>query len=486
MQLDHSYAQLCDQLADPRFFHRQQPVPLQQPVGVHFNQALADELGMTAAEQADWVGLVSGQRLPAGADPLAMAYAGHQFGNWAGQLGDGRGLLLTQVIDRNGTRQDLHLKGSGETPYSRRGDGRAVLRSTVREYLAGHALYHLGVPTSRALGMISSSTPVQRETLESGAMLIRVSDCHVRFGHFEWLNYMAPEKLAEFTDAMIDQYAPEARQADEPVLAFFDLVVQRTARLVAHWQAVGFAHGVLNTDNVNITGTTLDFGPYGMMERFDPDWINNHSDYAGRYTYGQQPSVMGWNLAVLASNLLPLAGDRNSPRFKEWETALRNGLQQYETQLTAHYQQLMAARLGVPADSPETLELVNLLLGGLQRLRLDLTQSLRLLTDEPAALAEQFTQGDEQVRWQQFWQRYQLLRTAETEAVMHQSNPYYILRNHMAQTAIERAQAGDYQEIERLFTLLSQPYTWQPERHTAADLAPLPEHVRACAVSCSS
>ncbi|MEJ6070175.1 protein adenylyltransferase SelO family protein, partial [Psychrobacter sp. 16-Bac2893] len=220
-----------------------------------------------------WVEILGGQYVPAEFQPLSMAYAGHQFGQWAGQLGDGRGLLMAQVLDKNNQLQDIHLKGAGLTPYSRMGDGRAVLRSTIREYLCGHALTQLGIASSNALGFVVSDTKVRRERIEAGAALMRVADSHIRLGHVEWIASFAPDLLAEFTDYMIDTYYPECRDSDKPVLAFLQAVVELTARMIADWQLIGFAHGVMNTDNLSITGSTLDFGPFGFMERFNPAWI---------------------------------------------------------------------------------------------------------------------------------------------------------------------------------------------------------------------
>ena len=334
MHINNRYATLNDKL-----FHRQAPKPLLHPRPGHFNQQLAQQLNCLDEFDAHWVDIIGGQTVPAGFDPLAMAYAGHQFGHWAGQLGDGRGLLLAQIVDSHGQTQDLHLKGAGHTPYSRMGDGRAVLRSVIREYLAGHALNALGVASSNALGFVTSDTPVQREKLEQGACLLRVADSHIRLGHFEWINQYQPELLKEFTHKVIEWHYPDCLQEENPVLSFAEEVIDRTAKTIADWQLFGFAHGVMNTDNLSITGSTLDFGPYGFLERFNPTWINNHSDHSGRYTYQNQPSIAHWNLWVWLGQLLPLGLNK-----EDLQTALTN----FEPAFLHYYSTGMAKKLGLP------------------------------------------------------------------------------------------------------------------------------------------
>ena len=477
LHLDNRYARL-----DPRLYHRQPPVALNNPVLVHLNTELADRLGFADTDDIgpnDWLALLSGQTVPEGFEPLAMAYAGHQFGHWAGQLGDGRGLLLAQVIDQNGQLTDLHLKGAGLTPYSRMGDGRAVLRSTIREYLAGHALNALGIKSSDGLGLVSSDTPIQRERLERGAMMIRVADSHVRLGHFEWINRFAPDVLKPFTDAMIDWYYPDCKQAESPYLAFAAAVVERTAKMIADWQLVGFAHGVMNTDNLSITGSTLDFGPYGFMERFVPDWINNHSDEQGRYSYQNQPSIAHWNLWVWMGQLLRLDLKKDD---------LQAVLAEFEPAFLRHYGDGMAAKLGLPADHPHVFDVGMAFLQLLQAERLDYSNSFRLLSGDWHSLIDECINRD---AFSAFAQRYQIIiddvgDSAERRAAMDAVNPVYVLRNHMAQTAIERAEAGDFAEVARLFELLKHPFTIQPDRQTAADLGPLPDDHAPVSVSCSS
>ena len=291
----------------PDFYTPLAPTPLKNARLIWHNAPLAQTLGIPEAlfHPAQGAGVWGGETLLPGMSPLAQVYSGHQFGAWAGQLGDGRGILLAEQQLSDGRRLDWHLKGAGLTPYSRMGDGRAVLRSTIRESLASEAMHALGIPTTRALAMVTSDTPVQRETLESGAMLMRLAESHVRFGHFEHFYYRRePEKVQQLADYVIRHHWPElVDDADKYVLWFRD-VVTRTATLIASWQTVGFAHGVMNTDNMSILGLTMDYGPYGFLDDFKPDFICNHSDYQGRYSFENQPAVGLWNLQRLAQSLV--------------------------------------------------------------------------------------------------------------------------------------------------------------------------------------
>ncbi|MGN5753548.1 protein adenylyltransferase SelO [Acinetobacter calcoaceticus] len=480
MQFNPLYPSLPSKL-----FHIQQPSPLRGAKAGHFNAALADELQWSEDDKNAWVEICSGQRTFPEFPSLAMVYAGHQFGQWAGQLGDGRGLLIAQILNTKGQTIDLHLKGAGPTPYSRMGDGRAVLRSVVREYLAGHALNALGVASSHAVGFTTSTQGVQREKLELGAMLLRTSECHIRLGHFEWINQYAPELLPEFTQKCIEWHYPECLETENPILSFAKKVIERTAIMIAKWQLVGFAHGVMNTDNLNITGSTLDFGPYGFMERFRPNWINNHSDYQGRYTYQNQPSIGHWNLWTWLNNLIPLAEPEQKDQFKE---ELARCLEQFEPTFIEHYTTGLCQKMGLPHFHKDSLDCSFSFLKILQTEQLDYTQSfIRLQNKEYKTLRDDcldIRQFDE------FLSQYQSIRehqdTSELDANMQQANPIYILRNHMAQRAIEAAERDDFSEVDRLFKLLNQPYTRQPELEQPQDLGPLPSDVPDVAVSCSS
>ena len=478
---------------DTRLYHEQPPTPLENPRAGHFNEQVAQQLGWTDDEDlmARWVDILAGQYVPADFEPLAMAYAGHQFGQWAGQLGDGRGLLMAQVLDKQDKLQDLHLKGIGLTPYSRMGDGRAVLRSTIREYLCGHALNQLGIPSSNALGFVVSDTKVRRERMEAGAALMRVADSHIRLGHVEWIASFAPDLLGEFTDYMIDTYYPECRDSEAPVLAFLTAVVERTAKMIADWQLIGFAHGVMNTDNLSITGSTLDFGPFGFMERFNPAWINNHSDHTGRYAYQNQPAIGHWNLNIWLPHFMRLEGVTRE--------TLSECLAPYEATFMQHYQQGLCRKLGLPHER-DSLTLAFEWLTLLEDNLLDYTNSFRALLGlvapdehpyEQHLLAMMTTELNQEA--QKAWQDWSIAYLAQIELVsfeqaindMKTHNPVYVLRNSMAQRAITAAEQGQFEEVDRLFELLKTPYDIQD---IATDLDSTPPNPNApqMPISCSS
>ena len=478
---------------DTRLYHEQPPTPLENPRAGHFNEQVAQQLGWTDDEDlmARWVDILAGQYVPINFEPLAMAYAGHQFGQWAGQLGDGRGLLMAQVLDKQDKLQDLHLKGIGLTPYSRMGDGRAVLRSTIREYLCGHALNQLGIPSSNALGFVVSDTKVRRERMEAGAALMRVADSHIRLGHVEWIASFAPDLLGEFTDYMIDTYYPECRDSEAPVLAFLTAVVERTAKMIADWQLIGFAHGVMNTDNLSITGSTLDFGPFGFMERFNPAWINNHSDHTGRYAYQNQPAIGHWNLNIWLPHFMRLEGVTRE--------TLSECLAPYEATFMQHYQQGLCRKLGLPHER-DSLTLAFEWLTLLEDNLLDYTNSFRALLGlvapdehpyEQHLLAMMTTELNQEA--QKAWQDWSIAYLAQIELVsfeqaindMKTHNPVYVLRNNMAQRAITAAEQGQFEEVDRLFELLKTPYDIQD---IATDLDSTPPNPNApqMPISCSS
>ncbi|PNK59513.1 protein adenylyltransferase SelO [Psychrobacter sp. FDAARGOS_221] len=539
MNFENSYATL-----DSRLYNKQPPVPLKNARAGHFNPIVAGQLGWD--EDPDlmqhWVQILAGEEVPKGFEPLAMAYAGHQFGQWAGQLGDGRGLLMAQVRDKQGQLTDLHLKGAGLTPYSRMGDGRAVLRSTIREYLCGHAMTSLGVRSSSSLGFVTSDTPVRRESIEPGAALMRVADTHIRLGHVEWIASFAPDLLGGFTKYMIETYYPELTNSQTPVADFISAVVSRTATMIADWQLIGFAHGVMNTDNLSITGTTLDYGPFGFLERFDPAWINNHSDYTGRYSYQNQPAIGHWNLNVWMLHFMQLSGKTVIGDTQEdiSRDTLAQCLAHYETDFMRHYQQGICRKMGLPweglveadnnldtnanankTDSDKqlnvddinaTLKLSFEFLQFVEDNKLDYTNSFRALIavldadnhPHEAQLLQHMNDelDDEQrVLWQQWQDRYvahvnqQLIGSGYSVSqpadlspvinILQSTNPAYVLRNAMAQKAITQAESGDFSEVDRLFKLLTTPYQVQPiatEAYTtppAADAKPL-------VISCSS
>ena len=488
MRYQNTYVKL-----DTRLYHEQVPTPLDNPRVGHFNTQVAEQLGWSEDDDlmARWVEILGGQYVPAQFQPLSMAYAGHQFGQWAGQLGDGRGLLMAQVLDNNDQLQDLHLKGAGLTPYSRMGDGRAVLRSTIREYLCGHALTQLGIPSSNALGFVVSDTNVRRERMEAGAALMRVADSHIRLGHIEWIASFAPDLLSEFTDYMIDTYYPECRDSETPVLAFLQTVVERTARMIADWQLIGFAHGVMNTDNLSITGSTLDFGPFGFMERFNPAWVNNHSDHTGRYAYQNQPAIGHWNLNIWLPHFMRL-------EYVTRET-LADCLAPYEATFMQHYQQGLCRKLGLP-HAKESLTLAFEWLTLLEDNLLDYTNSFRALLGLIAPSEHPYEQqlltimtaelnNEAKQVWQEWSTRYlaeiKQLSTDEAIEDIRNNNPIYVLRNSLAQRAITAAEQGQFDELNRVFELLANPYTIN-DSATELDTMPPAPHAPQMPISCSS
>ncbi len=470
------------------FYTRLQPTPLPAPYLVAFNPSAAALIGIDAdyAGTGEFIETFSGNRVPPGADPIAAVYAGHQFGTYVPQLGDGRALLLGEAIGPDNRRWDLQLKGAGRTPYSRMGDGRAVLRSTIREYLCSEAMHGLGIPTTRALTITGSDAPVVRETTETAAVLTRMAPCHVRFGSFEvFFHRRQHEQIRVLADYVLREHFPELLTAEKPYVSLLAEIVYRTAELVARWQAVGFCHGVLNTDNMSVLGLTIDYGPYGFLDAFDWNHVCNHSDGGGRYAYNMQPKIAHWNLYCLAQALLPLM---------EMEEA-EGALQKFEPAFETAYATLMRAKLGLRTSEHDDAKLVEALLGLMQASRTDFTlffRSLSLFEIAPEArnakLRDQFTVREGFDAWAAQY-RARLLREGSVDAErrdrMDLANPVYVLRNWMAEEAIARARDHrDYALIEKLRVLLSDPFTEQPGMERYADYPP--DWAGDISVSCSS
>jgi hypothetical protein len=418
-------------------------------------------------------------------EPLAMLYSGHQFGVYVPQLGDGRAILLGEATNQRGERWDLHLKGAGLTPFSRDGDGRAVLRSTIREYLCCAAMQGLGIPTTQALCIVGSDHKVYREQVETGAMLVRMAPSHVRFGTFEIFYYRKQhEHLKVLADYVIERHFPHLTDVADKYACFFTEVVERTAKLIAQWQAVGWAHGVMNTDNMSILGLTLDYGPYGFMDDYDAGFICNHSDHNGRYAFNQQPYIGLWNLSCLAQALLPLVE----------KDVLKAALETYQPLFEQEYQKRMRAKLGLVDERADDDALIRDFLGLLQEGHVDYTNVFRDLSTFSSAegatnekLREHVLNRDRFEEWAARYRdrlRGEHSRDDERQARMDRVNPKYVLRNYLAQVAIEKAQQKDFSEIERLYTLLQHPYSDQPGMEAYA--APPPNWGKHLAVSCSS
>ena len=467
----------------PDFYTPLAPTPLKNARLIWHNAPLAQTLGIPEAlfHPAQGAGVRGGETLLPGMSPLAQVYSGHQFGAWAGQLGDGRGILLAEQQLSDGRRLDWHLKGAGLTPYSRMGDGRAVLRSTIRESLASEAMHALGIPTTRALAMVTSDTPVQRETLESGAMLMRLAESHVRFGHFEHFYYRRePEKVQQLADYVIRHHWPElVDDADKYVLWFRD-VVTRTATLIASWQTVGFAHGVMNTDNMSILGLTMDYGPYGFLDDFKPDFICNHSDYQGRYSFENQPAVGLWNLQRLAQSLSPfIAVD-----------ALNAALDDYQHALLTVYGRRMRDKLGLFTQQKGDNDLLDGLFALMIREGSDYTRTFRMLSvseqhSAASPLRDEFIDRAAFDSWFAGYRarlRDEPIDDAQRQQQMQSVNPALVLRNWLAQRAIEQAEQGDMSELARLHEVLSQPFADRDDEYINRP----PDWGRRLEVSCSS
>nr|WP_268934970.1 YdiU family protein [Pseudomonas edaphica] len=481
MTFDNRFARLGD-----AFSTHVLPEPLDAPrlvVASDAAMALLD-LDPAVAETPVFAELFGGHKLWAEAEPRAMVYSGHQFGGYTPQLGDGRGLLLGEVYNQAGEHWDLHLKGAGMTPYSRMGDGRAVLRSSIREFLASEALHALGIPSSRALCVIGSDTPVWREKQERGAMVLRLAHSHIRFGHFEYFYYTKkPEQQAELAEHVLNLHYPECREQPEPYLAMFREIVERNAEMIAKWQAYGFCHGVMNTDNMSILGITFDFGPFAFLDDFDAHFICNHSDHEGRYSFSNQVPIGQWNLSALAQALTPFIS----------VDALKEALGLYLPLYQAHYLDLMRRRLGLTTAEDDDQPLVERLLKLMQNSGVDYTLFFRRLGDESAALAVARLRDDfVDLAGFDAWAEQYKARVARDgddsqerrRERMHAVNPLYILRNYLAQNAIAAAESGDYSEVRRLHEALSKPFEEQPGMEQYAQRPP--DWGKHLEISCSS
>lgn len=465
--------------------------PLRDVHWVASNPSLVTALGLPASLMTDdaWLQVLAGNQAPQGSTPYASVYSGHQFGVWAGQLGDGRALNLG-AIDTPQGRQELQLKGAGPTPYSRRGDGRAVLRSSIREFLASEAMHGLRIPTTRALALVGASTPVYRESQETAAVVTRVAPSFVRFGHFEHFANQDPEALRALADHLVTDHFPEFAHMQGPdrYTALLQEVTQRTAHLMAQWQAVGFCHGVMNTDNMSMLGLTLDYGPFQFMDGFNAQHICNHSDHQGRYAYIRQPQVAYWNLFCLGQALMPLI---------EFQEPTLAALETYKTSFPQALDQAMRHKLGLHTAHPNDRDLAETLLQHMQQDRVDYTvfwRRLSLAVRESDGLTHAF----EPVRdlfmhreafddWlSQYRQRAQLESTPALQRgdAMLQCNPKYVLRNHLGEVAIRQAQQGDPTMVHDLLTVLQHPFDEHPAFEDWAALAP--EWASSIEISCSS
>lgn len=481
---DNTYAAL-----DDKFHSRLTPTKVAQPGLIRANDELAQQLGIDAAwlRSEEGIATVAGNHVPAGADPIATVYAGHQFGGFNPQLGDGRAVLLGEVIDGNGKRFDVQLKGSGPTPYSRGGDGRSPLGPVLREYIVSEAMFHLGVPTTRALAAATTGELVYREEALPGAVLARVASSHIRVGTFEFFAARKDEEaLGTLAHHVLARHYPQAKDAANPIMGMLEGVVEAQAQLIARWQLLGFIHGVMNTDNMLVCGETVDYGPCAFMDTFNPDQVYSSIDHAGRYAYRNQPSIAHWNLSRLAQSLIPVLHSDAEQGLALAQTAI-DGFQ--ERFLVAHTQGI-AHKLGIERFGEQDPDGDNALVEDLWALlaqeKLDFTLSFRLL----AELAGDNTCGDSVANlislpttfspWLERWQR----RLAEQEsdlatlqARMYVANPAFIARNHLVEEAIEAASfKDDFTPFHKLMDVLAQPGQYRSERARFAT-PPLPQEI---------
>ncbi|MDO8774748.1 MAG: YdiU family protein, partial [Burkholderiaceae bacterium] len=458
--------------------------PLPEPYWVCRNAALARELGLDDAwmNSQEALSALTGNHVLPDTPALASVYSGHQFGQWAGQLGDGRALLLGATD----SGIEIQLKGAGRTPYSRGGDGRAVLRSSIREFLCSEAMHGLGIATTRALCVTGSDAPIYREVVESAAVVTRTAPSFIRFGHFEHFSFNnLHAELKQLADFVIDRHYPECRHSDafagNPYAALLATVSQRTAHLVAQWQAVGFCHGVMNTDNMSILGLTLDYGPFQFLDAFIPDHICNHTDSLGRYAYNKQPNVAYWNLFCLGQALLPLIQDQ--------ELALA-ALEPYKTIFPVALETLMRAKLGLTDAQPEDSALLESLQKLLAQDKVDYTIFWRALShfvagSPPETVRDLFIDRPGFDAWLlQYSERLRHINRRLSANLMLKTNPKFVFRNYLGEQAIAKAKLKDFSEVEVLLNLLQAPFDEHPGRETYAGFPP--DWAGEIEISCSS
>lgn len=480
IHFDNSYARLPS-----HFYNRQNPVPVASPSLIRVNRMLAGELDIDAdwLESAEGIAVAAGNHIPAGAAPIATVYAGHQFGGWSPQLGDGRAILLGEVVTTSGARFDLQLKGSGRTLYSRNGDGRAPLGPVLREYIVSEAMAALGVPTTRTLAAVSTGEQVQRERQIPGGVLIRVAQSHIRIGTFEYFAARRDvDALSVLADYVIDRHFPHAREAELPVLAMLKAVIEKQAKLIADWQALGFIHGVMNTDNMLLCGETIDYGPCAFMDAYDPQAVFSSIDRYGRYAYDQQPTIAYWNLARLAETLLPML-DRDVDKAL---VLAHSALDAFPEMFAREYHARMMRKLGCSTAQPDDEALLADLLTIMGEEQLDYTLTFRRLSelvageDGGASVAGLITLPERMQPWLQRWQarlEEERLTPEQRQAQMKAVNPRLIPRNHRVEEVIRAAEDKDYfQPFHQLVEAMSDPFSDdQASQHLAA--TPRPDQV---------
>ena len=466
LAFQHSYRALPG-----RFYVHVNPTPVADPRLVVLNTPLAEDLGLQPhVLECEAAQMLSGNQLPEDADPIAMAYAGHQFGVFVPRLGDGRAILLGELPGRDGILRDVQLKGAGRTPFSRNGDGRAVLGPMLREYLISEAMHALGVPTTRSLAVVTTGEHVLRDELLPGAVLTRIAASHVRVGTFQYFAAQADQDaLRVLLDYVITRHYPQAREAASPALALLEEVAQRQATLIAHWMLVGFIHGVMNTDNMALSGETIDYGPCAFMDQYDPHTVFSSIDHGGRYAYTNQPAIAQWNLVRFAETLLPLIDPDRERAIRLATEVVQSFIDRFDSRVLAG----MRRKLGLSTSLEGDAELIRDLLAAMQASRTDFTLAFRRLSlvaadpDEQPRVRELFLAPSDIDRWLQRWQErlaHEPQTPAERAAVMRAANPAFIPRNHRVEAALSSAERGDLAPFRDLLQVLQHPYEDQPHK----------------------
>jgi len=473
---DNSYVKLPQ-----RFYANQHPVPVSDPKLISVNHSLAEYLGIDPLwlESAEGVNIVAGNEILKGSEPIATVYAGHQFGHWNPRLGDGRAVLLGEVIAKDGERYDIQLKGSGITPYSRNGDGRAPLGPIIREYVVSEAMTALGIPTSRTLAAVTTGDAVYRESRLDGGVLARVAKSHIRIGTFQYFASLEDsEALRLLVEHVIERHYAEVINDENQVLELFRHIMLRIAQLMVHWQSVGFIHGVMNTDNMLLSGETIDYGPCAFMDTFDSAALYSSIDHQGRYAYRNQPPIAHWNLSVLGQTLLPLLHEDVKAATKLAQTALNLFPEMYYTE----YRKMFGEKLGItdPDESDDTL--IQEFLDLLEKNQCDFTLAFRRLselTDETESVKSLFEFPESFSSWLDRWRRHSDkddITIASRQKNMLSANPAFIPRNHLVEEAIQQAYAGDFAQFHRLNQRLANPYVYEEKDRDLAE-PPRPDQI---------
>ena len=460
---DNSYAALPEQ-----FYARQPPTPVSKPTLIKLNDALAEVLGLDPDDlrSEEGVKVLAGNHVPDGADPIAMAYAGHQFGNWVPQLGDGRAVLLGEIMATDGQRYDLQLKGAGPTPFSRNGDGRAGIGPVLREYVLSEAMHALGVPTTRALAAVSTGDTVIREQVTPGAVLTRIASSHIRVGTFQYFVARRDlDALKQLTSHVIARHYPDLKDTTNPALELLKAVSTKQAHLIAHWQSIGFIHGVMNTDNSSVAGITIDYGPCAFMDAYSEDTVFSSIDHASRYAYKNQPGIAQWNLANLAQCLLPLIDEDETKALTQAQAVVDH----FNAEFSEAYLDRFRRKLGLSSQQDTDAQLISDLLALMSEHQADFTLTFRGLCDQSGHdFIQQFTRPDEANSWLELWRTRRAADASETDTddkrtyeLMRKANPAYIPRNHRVEEMIQAAYLQDYEPLNKLMAVLSKPYSEQ-------------------------